>query len=173
MLRACTFTLLTVDTRRCLSCTFHSLLIIGNSLRQLSAAEMLIHGGEDFRNRDLFRASFRTIMTGRTGNLRRSAENLLHLFDDTLLFLPKRLERLHIGQIILHLLYVGHTGQNGEDAIQRSSIADCPGRAGHILMASFKQPFHCCRRIRQTAAFYRLHDHHRFSVFSGHFVVRP
>lgn len=139
----------------------------------LAVAQLFIHGGEDIRDPDSLGAAFRAVMTGCAGDGGRLAQDPLGLLDDMLFLFVEGLEVFHIGEVVLHLRYVGHTGQDGDDPVQGSHKADGPGGAGHVRVVCSEEVLHFLRRVGQGAALDRLHNGDGNTVFPGHLIVRP
>lgn len=68
MLRTDTLALPAVYTFRCFPRQTGRFPVIRNSLCHLPIAKLFIHDREDLWDRDLFRAAFRTVVTGGAGN---------------------------------------------------------------------------------------------------------
>ena len=65
-------------------------------------------------------------MTGCARHRDGVADNLGGTGDDGLLLIVERLEVLHVGRIVLELLHIAHTAQDGQHAGQRGAVADGP-----------------------------------------------
>ena len=139
----------------------------------LAVAQLFVHGGEDIRDEDSLGAALCAVMAGGAGDGGGFAQDPLSMLDDMLFLFVQGLEVFHIGEVVLHLRYVGHTGQDGDDPVQGSHKADGPGGAGHVRMVRPEEVFDFLRRVGQGAAFYRFHDGDGNTVFPGNLIVRP
>ena len=113
-------------------------------------------------------------MAGRARNEVELVELLRHTRNRLLLLICQRLEILHVGNVILHLVQRAHAGQHHADAVKARRIADRIAGVGIVramLPVQAVEDLLCMlRQIDQTAALHRLHDEERLIVLSRHLV---
>ena len=71
----------------------------------------------------------------------------------------------HIGNVVLHLLHIGHSRQHHKHMIQTGRKTDGPGRRGEVRVTGFQNILQFSRKARQRAALDRLHHNHQLAVF--------
>ena len=129
MLRADLFTLSALHTLRCslfpMSIDLPLQCIRRRGLVPIQGIN--IHCGERSGDPDIIRADFCTVIAGRA----RDQRDLVHLFSGILetchLLFRQPVKILHIRNVILHLLYIAHTGQDHQHTFQIRCKTDCPG----------------------------------------------
>ena len=78
--------------------------ILASAFLQLSPYKLLIPGGKNLRNRNLFRTARRTVMAGGTGNRFHAGHDFLRFADGGLFRAVQWLKIFHVGEIVPHLV---------------------------------------------------------------------
>ena len=127
MLWADRFALSAGDTGRRLATLGGCPAIVSFGTLQVAIGQVKIHTAESSWDIDFLWAAFHTILAACTRNGRHSCQSSLYIRNYFALCISKRLELFHIRNVILHLLYRRHTGENRHQSVQGSGEAYCPG----------------------------------------------
>ena len=85
-----------------------------------------IHSGESGRDTDVHRTDLCTVFAVRAGDQRVFGDLSLCPGDHLLLFRGKLPKVLHVGDVVLHLINIAHSGKNREDPFMACGKADRP-----------------------------------------------
>ena len=131
----------------------------------------MVHNTKQSGDVDLHGAVIHTVLTGSTRNTRSLVEDFNYFIDHLALVIGQPLEVFHVGNVVIQLSLIAHTGQNSDHAVQRCSITDSPRGNGSFRIESFELSFDLFRHNSQGTTLYRLHNDNRHIVLSCYFIA--
>ena len=148
MLRACAFALTAPDA------VTRPAAILGDNIvfpdcPEMRAALFSVSHSKDFRNGDILRTSFRTVMAGCTGDRPVFINCLLCPAYHVHFPVAQGMKGAHIAQVVFHLLQAAHATQYGKKVFLAGNEADGPAGIGLSRSSFVKNLFHFRDRIRQ------------------------